>query len=70
MGVRFDRQKFREARGALTQSAYARVIGTSERNIIRWERGEHVPTERSVARVARATGKPKSFFYSDDEAAA
>lgn len=56
----------------MTQAALARAIGTSERNIIRWENDQHAPRAEAVMAIASATGHPVEFFYQgtpEDDAA-
>lgn len=50
----------------MSQDALARAVGTSQRNIVRWEGGHHRPGAGFLAAIARATGQPLEFFYSDD----
>lgn len=70
---RFSGAKIRQARHAvgMTQAALAAAAGTRERNIIRWENGQHAPRFEHVASIAKATGKDIAFFLEggseDDE---
>lgn len=58
----------------LTQDQFAWHALTSQRNIVRWEKGHNVPRPDAVARIAEATGHPVEFFHTetqrDDDAAA
>lgn len=51
-------QRIREARlrASMTQAALARAIGTTERNIVRWETSKNQPRALSIAAIAQATG--------------
>lgn len=54
----------------MTQAQLARSIGVSERNIVRWEQGQHTPRIEHLAAVAEATGHTLDSLYgsdSDDE---
>ena len=67
--TKFSGAKIREARRSrgLTQAALAAVIGTRERNIVRWENDQHEPRFQHVEAIARATDRPLEFFAADDE---
>lgn len=70
---RFSGDRMRQARFALgfTQARLAAELGTRERNIVRWENGQHLPRAEHVAALARVTGRNIAFFFgSDDDAAA
>lgn len=43
-------------------------IKASDRNIGRWENGEHSPRDGVIVAIATATGKPIEFFYGGGEA--
>lgn len=64
--------RIREARlkANLSQDALARAVGTSQRNIVRWEKGEHVPRSEFLAAIAQATGRDIEFFLREDDAEA
>lgn len=51
-------KKLREARhgAGMTQSQLARAVGTSERNIVRWENDQNAPRAEHVSAIAQATG--------------
>lgn len=51
-------------KAGLTQAALAQLIGTRERNIIRWENGQHEPRWEHVVAIADATRQPMEFFRS------
>jgi len=40
----------------MSQGQLARQIGTSERNIVRWETSKNQPRVESIAAIAEATG--------------
>lgn len=60
----------------MSQAQLARTIGSTEKNISRWENGQNQPRLSSVAAIASATGHDIDFFLSgstegeDDEEAA
>lgn len=62
--------------GGMSQSQLARAIGSTEKNISRWENGQNQPRLASVAAIASATGHDIDFFLTgstegeDDEEAA
>lgn len=60
--------RIRQARlGArLTQTQLAQEVGTSERNIVRWETNANAPRIKHIAAIARATGKDIGFFIEDE----
>ena len=62
----FDGAKLKEARLAagFTQDQLAWESKSSQRNIVRWERGHNQPRPSSVQRLADSTGRPVEFFYS------
>lgn len=62
--------KLREARhkAGMTQAELARRVGTSERNIVRWETGKNTPRLEHVAGIADATGRNIDFFVGDSSA--
>lgn len=57
-------RKIRDARlrAGLTQAALARVVKTSERNVVRWENDQNAPRMAAVAAIARATGVDMEEF--------
>jgi transcriptional regulator with XRE-family HTH domain len=66
---KFSPTRLRDARLAADMSRFdlAVAIRKSEKNIGRWERGEHEPRGETVARIAGATGKEIGFFYVEGE---
>ena len=62
--------RIREARpsAGLTQAALARVVDTSERNIVRWENDQNAPRLKHIAAIATATGKDIAFFVEAEKA--
>lgn len=70
--VRVQGKLIREARLAagLSQGQLARMISTSERNIVRWETSKNQPRVESVAAIAEATGRDVDFFLTVDGAEA
>lgn len=56
--------KIRQARLAagMTQTALARAINTSERNIVRWETDRNAPRFEHVVAIAQATGQEVGYF--------
>jgi transcriptional regulator with XRE-family HTH domain len=61
-------QRIREARlhAGMTQAALARAIGTTERNIVRWETSKNQPRAISIAAIAQATGADLSSLMNGD----
>lgn len=59
--------RIRQARheAGMSQADLARAVGTSERNIVRWEGAKNSPRFEYVAAIARATGQDVSFFEGD-----
>lgn len=52
----------------MTQAALARAIGTTERNIVRWETSKNQPRTQSLVAIARATGVDlEELLPSDDD---
>ncbi len=56
--LRVNGSRIRQARLAagMSQGQLARQIGTSERNIVRWETSKNQPRVESIAAIAEATG--------------
>lgn len=61
--------RIREARlkANLSQDGLARAVGTSQRNIVRWEKGHNVPRSEFLAAIAKATGQNIEFFLREDD---
>ena len=55
MGVGYLILKARAAAG-LTQAQLAKKIGTSQSMVARWESGAHVPSMRTLMKIAGAAG--------------
>jgi transcriptional regulator with XRE-family HTH domain len=53
-------------RGGMTQAQLARAVGTSERNIFRWEHGKNSPRLKYLSAIAAATGETVDHFLSAD----
>jgi transcriptional regulator with XRE-family HTH domain len=64
VGIRI--RKAREAAG-YSQERLALAIGTSRRNILRWENGYNVPRVEHVVRIANATGRSAEYFLGEDD---
>lgn len=64
------KDRIRKARLAagFSQERFAKVVGTSRRHVMRWEKGTHRPTKRYIALIAEATGTTVAFFEGDDDA--
>lgn len=54
----------------LTQVELGQLIGQAERTIQSWESGERHPRLPGLHALARATGKPLSWFWTAEGAAA
>lgn len=65
--TRVNGSKIREARLAsgMSQTQLARKIGTTEKNISRWENTLNQPRLASVAAIAQATGHDIDFFLTE-----
>jgi len=63
--VSFNAARLKKARTAagLTQEQLARLVGTTSRNIGRWENGEHTPRPGTVAELAAALQKDVGHFF-------
>lgn len=78
LAVTVNGGKIKEARLAadMSQAQLARAIGSTEKNIQRWENDRNQPRVSSVALIAKATGHEIDFFLiasseaEDDEEAA
>jgi transcriptional regulator with XRE-family HTH domain len=75
--TRVNGSKIRKARLAsgMSQAQLARKIGSTEKNISRWENTQNQPRLESVAAIAQATGRDIDFFLTasaedDDEESA
>lgn len=55
-----------EARGGLSQEAFAARVGVSVRTLGRWERGTHEPRYSGALKLSAATGKSAAFFLGED----
>lgn len=58
--------KARQAKG-MSHDALAAKTGTSRQHLIKLEKGQHLPRPEMLAKIAEATGKPESFFESEDD---
>lgn len=61
--------RIREARGkvGLSQEAFAARINTSRRHVMRLERGQHMPSEPMLERIADVTGSTVEELVGDDD---
>lgn len=57
----------RRAAGFSGQEAFAERVQITRRHLSRIETGRSLPRADLLARIADATGKPESFFESDDD---
>lgn len=64
VGIRI--RKAREKAG-YSQERLALRIGTSRRNMLRWENGHNLPRAEHIERIAEATGKTTDYFLGEDE---
>jgi transcriptional regulator with XRE-family HTH domain len=62
-------ENIREARKAvgLSQEAFAELVGTSRRNVMRWEGGYNNPGRYYIGRIANVTGQAHESFAADLE---
>lgn len=67
--ARVNPNRIRDARLAkdMSRDALARAIATGVSNVIRWEKGKHVPRIEHIAAIAMATDRPIEFFFGVDE---
>jgi transcriptional regulator with XRE-family HTH domain len=65
----FSPSRIRQARieASLSRNDLAMRARTSEKNIARWERGEHTPRLEHIAAIAEATGREIGFFLSSNQ---
>lgn len=54
----------RKARG-LSQRELGLLIGAATRTVQTWEGGQRHPRPATLARIAKKTGRPMSWFYED-----
>lgn len=68
VSFRVSGKKIRAARhGAqMTQAQLARAVGTSERNIVRWENDQNAPRVQHVSAIAKATGRSVEQLMESD----
>lgn len=68
VGALVNRARLKDARlkADMSRADLANAIGTSERNIARWETTPTQPRLSSVALIAKATGHDIEFFLSSD----
>lgn len=62
--------RIREARrraGYQNQTDFARALGTSKRQVVRWETGKHHPQAAWRDRIIEVTGDPTLFDDEDDD---
>lgn len=62
--------RIREARkdaGFTNQDAFAEAVGTTRRNVVRWETGKNVPGEHYRKLIAAVTGRADLFPDEDEE---
>ena len=64
VGLRIRRA--RESAG-YSQHGLATRIGTSRRNVLRWEGGYNAPRAEHIQAIAEATGKSTDYFLGEDE---
>lgn len=62
-------RQIRRARLAagLSHDRLAATVGTSRQHLIKLEKGQHLPGEAMIARIADATDKPVEYFESEDD---
>jgi len=58
-------RRLRVQRG-YTQAELARALGTHERQIVRWERGESRPRPRTAQAIADCLGVPVEHLFAGD----
>ena len=46
----------------LNKTAFAQMVGVTDRTLLRWDQGTTVPTEETVEACAKALGFPRAFF--------
>ncbi|MGN0016557.1 MAG: helix-turn-helix domain-containing protein [Candidatus Avelusimicrobium sp.] len=50
----------------LTQTSLAEKIGLTQSSIQKWLTGKNTPKLSTLEKVAKVTGKPINYFFSDD----
>lgn len=66
--IRWARENPRSNGGErISQEKFASLIGTSRRHVMRIERGDNMPRQALISRIADATGHSEEFFSDDDE---
>lgn len=70
MPVQIVAAKIKEARGEMTRTELASASGLSFHTIRAYEEGTRTPPLKTLERLAEATGKPVSWFFSEDGVAA
>ncbi len=51
----------------LSQRGLAVALGTDATSVSRWERGVVEPKMRTLRELARMSGKPLAWFFTEDE---
>lgn len=59
-------RKARKAKG-LSHDALGAVVGTSRQHLIKLEKGQHLPTDAMLTRIAEATDRELEFFTSESD---
>jgi transcriptional regulator with XRE-family HTH domain len=67
MQVNADRIRQARVDARLTQDELARKLETSQRNIVRWEKGENQPRIEKLGAIAEATGHEVGYFLSSED---
>lgn len=64
-------QRIRRARteAGLTQKSLAAMVGCSEKSVNLWETTDRVPDLTFLLGIARATGRPVTYFTEEEAAA-
>lgn len=50
----------------LNKKGFADAIGVSQHAVVRWEKGQAVPTPENMAEIVRVLGFPERFFFGSD----
>lgn len=62
-----DRIRLARKKTGLSQERFAARLGTSRRNVIRWESGQNKPGPHYQRRIAELTGQPIEDFTDDGD---
>jgi Zn-dependent peptidase ImmA (M78 family) len=53
-------------RAMLNKKGFSDAIGVTQHAVVRWEKGQAVPTPENITAIVKALGFPERFFFGDD----